>query len=160
MHRLRVRAEWLEEGAAIEFELPRNVTCAECEGGGCDRCDRSGAITLRGKNELSEVVQVVERTVSGRALVIRIPQRGGYADDPELPRGMLMLSVVPADEPDPGVVRVEQPLPSLAEKIAASVHPEAIGPARGPRRTAAIVVTALVILWIALLVWLRVTGRG
>lgn len=152
----------------IELELPRNVTCAACEGGGCDRCDRSGAITLRSKKELGEIVQVtlprrdegdLESTVSGRALVIRIPNRGGHAEDPDLPRGVLKLSVVPADEPDPGVVRVEQPLAPLAEEIAASVHPEAIAAGK-PRSTAAVVATVLVILWILLLVWLRVTGRG
>lgn len=53
-----VPAEWLSEGRTIEVELPRNLMCARCRGAGCDTCNQAGAITLRGKAELPEVVQV------------------------------------------------------------------------------------------------------
>jgi hypothetical protein len=56
--RVNVPAEWLNRGRTIEVELPRNLVCARCQGGGCSTCNQSGAITLRGKTELSEVVQV------------------------------------------------------------------------------------------------------
>jgi hypothetical protein len=56
--RVTVPAEWLNLGRTIEIELPRNLVCARCRGGGCNTCNQSGAITLRGKTELSEVVQV------------------------------------------------------------------------------------------------------
>ena len=45
-HRIRVPKDWLEQGAIIELELPRHLTCRACEGGGCDICERSGAVTL------------------------------------------------------------------------------------------------------------------
>jgi hypothetical protein len=56
--RVAVPAQWLNEGRTIEVELPRNLTCARCGGGGCSACGQSGAITVRGKTELPEVVQV------------------------------------------------------------------------------------------------------
>src|SRR5688572_13362029 len=58
IHRIRIRREWLEAGALIEVEVPRNLRCAGCEGGGCDKCDRAGAVTLRGRAEPPEIIQV------------------------------------------------------------------------------------------------------
>ncbi len=166
MHRIRVPSAWLEEGALIEFELPRNLKCAACEGGGCDRCERSGAISVRDKKELGEVVQVTlprrnqpdfESTASGRTIVIRIPERGGVATKAELPRGNLLLRVILADSPDPGVARLER------EPAAAPFAPEVETgvPAVAPRSNRTLLlVAALVILWVLLLIWLRVTGRA
>lgn len=57
--RVAVPSAWLVEGRSIEIELPRNLTCARCSGGGCGACNNSGAITLRGRAELPEFVQVV-----------------------------------------------------------------------------------------------------
>jgi hypothetical protein len=105
----------------------------------------------------------MESTASGRSLVLRIPQRGGFAETPDLPRGILLLQVVPADETDPGVVRVELPVVPVEEEVAEAFRPLAPSPAAsgaGQKRTALVVVTVLVILWIGFLVWLRVTGRG
>jgi hypothetical protein len=167
LHRLRVAAAWLEEGALIEFELPRNLKCAACEGGGCDRCERSGAISVRGRKEIGEVVQVTlpkrtessyESTASGRTIVIRIPERGGIAPDPDLPRGLLLLSVVPADEPDPGVARVERPV--AAAPVAGAEPVQELPPARPARSAALWVLAVLVILWVLFLIWLRMSGRA
>lgn len=177
MHRLHIAAEWLDEGALIEFELPRNLKCAACEGGGCDKCERSGAISLRGRKDLAEIVQVtlpkraesnLESTASGRAIVIRIPERGGFAEDPALPRGILLLSVVPSGSPDPGVARIERPVmpPVLTEEEAMpppSEEPAARPPAPAapaPKSRVVPIVVVLVILWVLLLIWLRLTGRG
>lgn len=177
IHRIRVAAEWLEEGALIEFELPRNMKCAACEGGGCDACERSGAISVRGRKELVEIVRVtlpkqgegnLESTASGRSIVLRIPERGGFSDSPELPRGLLLLSVLPADEPDPGVARIKvtvsPPVVTEAEALAtADADAGALGAPEGqPGRPSRAVVIAvmLVILWVLLLIWLRLSGRG
>ncbi len=119
MHRIRVPRAWLESGEIVEFELPRNLTCAACEGGGCDLCERSGAITLRGRQELPELLQVtlpaLKPDVDGeaRGVAIRIPEQGGLppAAGPALPRGLLLLRVEPAELADPGVSRVVQPEP-------------------------------------------------
>ena len=107
VHRIRVPSSWLSRGATIEFEVPRNLTCAECSGGGCDACERSGAVTLRGRDEPGEIVQVTlpqpTMAVDDRAqdLVLRIPGRGGLAGaDLDVPRGMMMLRVSPAEDAD------------------------------------------------------------
>ncbi|HEX6271896.1 MAG TPA: hypothetical protein VFZ53_02595 [Polyangiaceae bacterium] len=102
-HRIRVPKDWIEEGSVIELELPRHLTCRTCEGGGCDVCERSGAVTLRGRGEPPDLVEV---TLPARphheSFVIRIPERGGLAS-PEsgLPRGQLFLRIEAADGSDP-----------------------------------------------------------
>jgi hypothetical protein len=171
IHRIRVPVDWLEEGALIQLDLPRNLTCAACEGGGCDKCDRSGAISVRGRKDAGEKVQVtlprldeasVETTASGRPLVIRIPERGGLSEDPQLRRGLLLLSIVTADEADAGVVRIERPEPEPVQEAApagSAPPPQPLAPSR-PRSKAVTVTLVLVILWVVLLVWLRVTGRA
>ncbi|MES1176009.1 MAG: hypothetical protein ABUL62_16935 [Myxococcales bacterium] len=119
VHRVRVPLAWLEAGEVVELELPRNLSCAACEGGGCDSCERSGAITLRGRHELPEVLQVTlparkpEPSGEARGVVIRIPEQGGLPPEhgEVLPRGFLLLRVEPAEAADPGVTRVVQPEP-------------------------------------------------
>ncbi|HMR77148.1 MAG TPA: hypothetical protein PKD61_18650 [Polyangiaceae bacterium] len=159
-HRIRVDKHWFDEPATIELELPRNLACAACEGGGCDNCERSGAISIRGRKEPAELLRItlprrdvdLETTGSGRSVVVRIPGRGGIADKDDLPRGMLLLQLVPADEPDAGVCRVE---PVLAPDVAAPSEPP---PQARPNWSLYLAVA--VILWILLLIWLRLSGRG
>lgn len=161
VHRIRVPAGWLDEGAAIELELPRNLACAKCKGGGCDACGRSGAISLRGRNEPTEIVQVTlpkrddsaELTASGRGIVLRVPERGGLSDSSELPRGILMLTVMSSDAADPGVVRIEPAVLAAAsgERAAAAAIPP-------PKSRAVQIVAILVALWIIGLIVVRVSG--
>lgn len=167
VHRVQVAEGWLKSGATIEFELPRNLSCAACGGGGCDACERSGAITLRGRNEPPELVRVTlpkQRAdrdpppSSQGGVTVRIPERGGLPEDPALPRGFLLLKVTTGDEPGPGVLRVRISIP-----VPAPASPEAVGKAKERvRRISRPVAVAIVllVLWIALLVWLRLTGRG
>jgi hypothetical protein len=98
IHRVRVPKSWLGEGATVELELPRHLSCAACEGGGCDVCQRSGALTLRGRNEPSDLLQVsLPRGEREDVFVIRIPGRGGLPPEgSELPRGLLLLRVEPS----------------------------------------------------------------
>jgi hypothetical protein len=56
--RVAVPWQWLSEGRTIEVELPRNLVCANCAGGGCGVCGNSGAISVRGRGELPEIIQV------------------------------------------------------------------------------------------------------
>ena len=158
LHRVRVPRDWLDDGATIELELPRNLACAGCEGGGCDICGRAGAITLRGRNEPPELVEVTlparrkgeEPPSSGhRGLVLRIPDQGGLPEPGlELPRGVLMLRVVAADEADPAVRRVV-----LTERAAPVVRQ-----VRRAQPPSVRIVAVLVILWILLLIALRLGG--
>jgi hypothetical protein len=164
IHRVRVARDWLESGATIEFELPRNLSCAACGGGGCDACERSGAISLRGRNELPELVRITlpkprpgaDPPSSGRrGITVRIPERGGLAEDPALPRGVLLLRVTSGEAPDAGISRVRRTEPPLAAEPAAAREK--------PRRRISWPVAAaivLVLLLIALLAWLHSTGRG
>lgn len=163
VHRIRVPRAWLEAGEEVEFELPRNLACAACNGGGCDSCERAGAITLRGRHELPELLHVtlptrkLEDTSDGRGVVIRIPEQGGLpAEGVPLPRGLLLLRVEPADVADPGVTLVRPPVPSLPVRVVQSLrvpHPT-------PRQTRRLVtfVAIAVLLWLGLLAFLRLRG--
>ena len=122
VHTIAVPGDWLERGETIELELPRNLTCANCEGGGCDACDRAGAVTLRSRVEPIELVQVSlpERcreldVGDGKTIVLRIPEHGGFSVNEGVPRGLLMLRVTTASEPDAGVTLHRASAPLEAE---------------------------------------------
>ncbi len=114
VHRIAVKRSWLERGELIELTLPRNLTCAACSGGGCDRCGRSGAISLRGRQEPPKVLTVPlpKRSAAEIAqepvIVLRVPEQGG-APDPgsALPRGVLLLRISAASKSDAGIQRVK-----------------------------------------------------
>lgn len=100
LYELHLPGEWLEHGASIEFELPRQLTCAACEGGGCDACGRSGAVTVRSKDAPPELVPVTlprhTLTAGAPGVMLRIPECGGLAPEPSnLPRGLLLVRVLP-----------------------------------------------------------------
>ncbi len=175
-HRVRVPQDWIDEAAVIELELPRHLHCAVCEGGGCDLCNRSGAHTLRSRGEPAEIVEVTlphrdrERrdpeptpgsatAPTSRSFVIRIPELGGLPPEgSELPRGHLLLTVAPAATPDSGVKLVQRaPVLEKAESaaIAAPSHPRKLA---DWQRVLAVFLA--VVLWIALLVYLRLAGLG
>lgn len=113
MYELRLPGEWLDQGASIEFELPRHLTCAACGGGGCDACGRSGALTVRSKDEPPEIVPVTlpqRQSHQGQSgLVLRIPECGGLpATCCDFPRGLLLLKVVPGETGAAPVRRIDR----------------------------------------------------
>lgn len=119
VHTIRVDPSWLERGDPIELTLPRNLRCAECDGGGCDRCGRAGALSLWGRDEPPGVVEVTlprrsaEDIAREPTVVLRIPERGGLPEPSSGQiRGMLLLRVTASSEPDPSVIRMA-PAPSL-----------------------------------------------
>lgn len=106
-YRIFVPSDWLEAGVRLDVTLPRRLACAHCEGGGCDRCARSGAVVLRQSDEEPELVEVA--LAAGRpetAQLLRIPDHGGPGAGPALPRGCLMLRVE-AGELSAGVGRAD-----------------------------------------------------
>lgn len=120
--RVCVPPAWLAESAWIELDLPRMLACAECSGGGCDRCGRSGAVATRGRKELPELVEL-RLPASERGATVRLPKRGGLPEegDLSLPRGMLLLTIVPGELASEGVRRrpdeelpISAPPPALA----------------------------------------------
>jgi hypothetical protein len=171
LHRVKVRREWLSVGEVIELELPRNLSCATCGGGGCDACGRSGAITLRQRDEPAEVVEVtlpsrpMDEQPDSRGITLRIPELGGLPEPgSELPRGVLLLTVVPSEEPDPSIkllrgVPSKRPPASIVDSDEMPVLPIDVAPRRRIP-SALIIVIVAVILWVLLLIWLRLSGQG
>lgn len=112
-HKVGVKRSWLLRGETIELTLPRNLACAACKGGGCDKCERSGAITLRARNVEAVPIKVplprrsAEELAREPSLVLRIPEQGGAPPEgTDLPRGLLLLQIVVAERPDAGVAKV------------------------------------------------------
>jgi hypothetical protein len=116
---VEVPMEWLEQGASVSIVLPRLMTCARCEGGGCDICARKGAFEVTTEGPV--VVSLPRQPgATPSALRLRLPAYGALGE-PELPPGHLILTVVPRDAafgwaPANSVHRVEP---------AASAHPPA-----------------------------------
>ncbi len=166
LHRIRVPGAWLESGEVVEFELPRNLTCAACDGGGCDACERAGAITLRGRQELPEILTVTlpmrkpDADSEARGVMIRIPEQGGLPPEhgEVLPRGLLLLRVEPAEVADPGVSRVLPPAPPLSQRVLHSLRiPES---PRGQAWLLAVVVVIVLLGGLAILAFRRHRGLG
>lgn len=165
LHRIRVPRAWLESGEVVEFELPRNLSCAACDGGGCDLCERSGAITLRGREELPEILNVTlparqpEADGATRSVVIRIPEQGGLppADAEVLPRGLLLLRVEPAEVADPGVSRIAPPQ-APERRAALSLH--SLRPNAKQARVLLILLVIAVLAGLAILAFQRRRGLG
>lgn len=162
VHRVKVPREWLLRGELIELELPRNLACAACGGGGCDTCGRAGAISLRRRDEPAEVVEVTlpvrvgvdAEAAAAQGLTLRIPEQGGLPEPgSELPRGTLLLTLLPSLEPDPRV--------KLLRASSAPSDDEARAGAPKPRVSLPIVIGVVVVaLWILILIWLRLLGQG
>jgi hypothetical protein len=146
-HRIRVPRRWLETGALVEIELPRNLTCASCEGGGCDACERSGALTVRGKGEPVGILVVTLPSGSTGPVVIRIPEYGGLANEgSELPRGHLMLRVEPGTKADASVMLAP-------DRVMEAKVPTPLVPAPALERRPIWLVVGALGVGIALVVW-------
>jgi hypothetical protein len=81
-----------------------------------------------------------------------------------LPRGVLLLTVVPSLEPDPNI-KLLRGVPSKrppAIIVDSDEMPARLaGPgAKGGRSTLLVIVVVAVVLWILLLLWLRLSGHG
>jgi hypothetical protein len=168
LHRIRVRRDWLGTGEVIELELPRNLACASCGGGGCDACGRSGAITLRRRGEPAEIVEVTlpsrppEEVDEGRPITLRVPELGGLPESgSDLPRGVLLLTVVPSSEADANI-KLLRGVPSKRPPEVIVDGDESLAPE--PRRAglprSVVIVALLVVIWVLLLIGLRLSGRG
>jgi hypothetical protein len=153
VHGIRVAPSWLEAGDTVELTLPRNLHCADCDGGGCDRCGRAGAVSLWARDEPALVVEVTlprrtpEQLKNEPVFVLRIPEAGGFPlSEPSQPRGLLLLRVTASPEPDASVILARR-------EPSAKVHAEAGIPApasrvRLVRGMIALLITAMIVyLW-------------
>lgn len=117
--RVEIPREWLGQASSIRIQLPRNLVCAKCGGGGCDTCGLSGAITLRERDAPTEFVVVNLSALSLRSVsqgskqspsfIVRVPERAGppRADVKGSTRGTLLVTVACGRSPSPGVERVD-----------------------------------------------------
>src|SRR4051812_16260906 len=100
-----------------------------------------------------------------RGITLRIPEQGGLPPpNSELPRGVLLLTVVPSTESDPNVKRLrgvpsKRPPAAVVDDDEMGVEPVVSDPKRG-HSTALVIALVAVLLWIFLLVWLRLSGHG
>ncbi len=103
---------WLRRGQQLVVELPRRLSCARCEGGGCDACQRRGAFTLREAGAAQEtVVLTLSQDVEGSAIQIRVPDRGAPGPTDE-PPGQLIVTLSAGDVPSGGLSRRDEPVAS------------------------------------------------
>jgi hypothetical protein len=104
---ITVPAAWLDGPLSLEIEAPRLLPCDRCDGGGCDGCERSGA--LRAPEE-----------ASGRRLLVRLPAEIGEGVMVRLaapfdgsPIEQLLVAVRVAEAPSACVRRVEAAVAEL-----------------------------------------------
>lgn len=100
---IEVPQDWFLVGATLQISLPRLLSCARCDGGGCDACERRGAFEQQSAGIASEVAVVLPTQSAERyaPVRLRLPALGARAAEPELPSGHLLLTVVPR-APEPG----------------------------------------------------------
>jgi len=96
LYTVEVPMEWLEEGASVSIALPRLLSCARCEGGGCDLCGRKGAFELDALEGPVIVSLPRQPVATPSALRLRLPGYGARGEA-SLPLGHLILTVVPRD---------------------------------------------------------------
>lgn len=143
-HEIVVTEDWMLGRAWIEIPLPRLLSCASCDGGGCDGCERSGAVATRPRKTPPEVIEV--QLPGAAPVVLRLPRYGGLAPDENTARGLLLLAIRLGPEPSEGLRLVDLP-----------PAPQPLAPPPAPPRP-------LVLLWVAaavmvaLLIWLLLRG--
>lgn len=93
VHDIQVEQNWF--GQTVRVVLPRNLRCATCEGGGCDRCERAGAVSVRDRECAETVIEVTLPPLPDDQtdLCVRIPEQGGPSKQPDEGRGHLLLRV-------------------------------------------------------------------
>lgn len=104
-HEVTVLESWFSEESWIEVSLPRLLRCASCEGGGCDQCERSGAIATRPRKSPEEILEI--QLPRGGPATLRLPQRGGVPLEGQdvLVRGLLLLTIRVGEVPSEGLRR-------------------------------------------------------
>jgi hypothetical protein len=93
--------EWLAAGDTVDIVIPARVACARCEGGGCDRCNRSGALRVPG-DEAARTLRLALPRPAGERTRVRVACPLG--DDASLEQ--LWVDLRPASDPSPLCRRV------------------------------------------------------
>ena len=107
-----VPGAWLVDGGGLEIELPRLLSCARCDGGGCDRCQRSGALRMDGPERTVEVH--LPSSSSKSAVKLRLARP---LDDDRI--AQLILTIKLGDVVTNGVSRVNPMVVSAPRQVLA-----------------------------------------
>jgi hypothetical protein len=97
---IEVPPDWLAGPCEIDVVVPLRVTCARCDGGGCDGCGRSGAVHAPRDGAARTVRVALPEGGDGVALRLAHPfgPEGGIAQ--------LILEIRRGARPSPGVTRL------------------------------------------------------
>jgi len=160
--RVDVDPSWLRGPGTLELTLPRHVTCAACDGGGCSVCGFSGALALRDRDAPAELVSIglsdlatdtTEGTEPTRRLAVRLPEYGAPSAVAGVGRGQLLVTLMASTTPSANVRysgASRRSLPSLPDLVTRSLCPEGRA-----SRARCILIAALVTLGLALGALLR-----
>ena len=131
--RIAVPAEWLVGGCLLSLVVPRRLSCARCDGGGCDGCARSGVVRAPEGVAARTLRASLPRLAGEAGVALRITQPFG----PDHPIAQLHLELRAAATASACVRRLDPP-------ITASPPPLALSwPAVGALLALATVVAAL-----------------
>jgi hypothetical protein len=73
--KIDVSPRWLTSGGTLVIDLPKRVTCATCDGGGCSRCSNSGGFRIAEEHRQTPV-RVEMAASSLDSMRIRVPLQG------------------------------------------------------------------------------------
>ncbi|WP_438015258.1 hypothetical protein WMF18_30845 [Sorangium sp. So ce315] len=110
---IAVPAAWTRGGADIEFAVPARVSCARCDGGGCDGCARSGAHRAPAELAARTLRLRLPADLTGGATFRLVRPFGEHA-----PLDQLLVEVRADSEASPGVRRIAPPPPSALARPA------------------------------------------
>jgi hypothetical protein len=99
--KVTVPTSWLSEGARLAITAPKLLACARCDGGGCDACDRSGALRGPRAPERREIQLELPSSDDGNGVILRLqrPFEEGEIDQ-------LLVQIRTGSEPSRGVTRI------------------------------------------------------
>jgi hypothetical protein len=95
--RVGLEAGW-SRGDTLRITVPERLTCARCDGGGCDACRRSGALRAPADAD-ARTLRVEIPEVPARGVAVRLLHPFGDASDVE----QLRIELHPSSPSDAGV---------------------------------------------------------
>jgi len=113
---IEVPGDWLTDPCELIVVVPRRLACARCDGGGCDGCDRSGALRAPEDDDARTVCLRLDQLAAGVAIRVATP----FA--PETQIAQLIVEIRTGARPSPGVTRrVAPPAPAYAPRVSSWV---------------------------------------
>lgn len=105
--KIAIPTSWL--GSLIEVDVPARLACGACDGGGCDRCGRSGAFK-RETGAFKVTIELPPHMRDGVLLRLPGPFEGGGPD-------VLLMEIRAGEEADASCRLVRRARPDAATLI-------------------------------------------